>query len=219
MVAPQAAPGVADLSYVFLIFFITLGPLKTIPAFAGLTAAMPAGERRMLAFKGVLTATGIVLFVAFGAAALREKWQISWAALSIAAGLMLLLAALRTMSSVFAPGQEPAHGPLPATAKGLVLTPVAVPTIVTAYGVAAILLFLAGHPGDNHFRLGVVAMLLTNMALNLVCMLFALPIAKAVTPAGWRLLGWIFAILQAALAIEVILAPARVLLGVPYPGV
>lgn len=198
------------LPYVFMIFFITLGPLKTIPAFAGLTMAMPPNERRMLAVKGVALATAVVLFVAFGAAALRENWKVSWGALSFATGLMLLLASLRTVSTVFAPHEVHEGPPVPhTTSKGLVLSPVVIPTIVTAYGVAAILLFLAGHPGDSQFRLGVVAMLLINMALNLVCMLFALPILKIVTVPGFRLLGWIFAILQAALAIEVMLAPLR----------
>lgn len=203
------------LPYVFLIFFITLGPLKTIPAFAGLTVAMPPRERRMLAIKGVALATGIVLFVAFGAAAMRENWKVSWGALSFATGLMLLLASLRTVSTVFGPHEAP---PAPqTTAKGLMLSPVVIPTIVTAYGVAAILLFLAGHPGNSQFRLGVVAMLLINMALNLVCMLFALPIMKIVTVPGFRLLGWIFAILQAALAIEVMLAPLRRAFQLPSP--
>lgn len=207
----------ADLSYVFAIFFLTLGPLKVVPAFAGLTHAMPRSERWTLALKSVLLASGIVLFVAFGAAALGQKWGISWASLAIATGLLLLISALKTLNAVFVP-PPPAEHEAPTQARGLILSPVAVPMIVTPYGVGAILLFLAGHPGDDRFRLGVIALLALNMVLNLICMLFALTIARLVTPAGWKLLGWIFSILQAALAIEVMVAPARRLLNLPVAG-
>jgi len=37
------------LSYIFTIFFVTLGPLKTIPAFAGLTRDLPAHACQVLA--------------------------------------------------------------------------------------------------------------------------------------------------------------------------
>ncbi|MFD2430292.1 hypothetical protein ACFSUK_23690 [Sphingobium scionense] len=46
-----------DLSFVMIIFFVTLGPIKVIPAFAQLTSEIAEGDRRALAIKASLLAT------------------------------------------------------------------------------------------------------------------------------------------------------------------
>lgn len=44
-----------DLSFVLVIFFVTLGPIKVIAAFAQLTSQLPDGERRALALRSTST--------------------------------------------------------------------------------------------------------------------------------------------------------------------
>jgi multiple antibiotic resistance protein len=54
------------LSSIFILFFITLGPIKTIAPFVGLTAGADAALCRMVALRATLASTVIVLILCFG---------------------------------------------------------------------------------------------------------------------------------------------------------
>ena len=86
--------GVID---VFMIFFITMGPLKSSIVYVTLTAEADAGFRRRVAIKTVVTSTVVaVLFVVAGEFMLKA-FHVSIPALKIAGGLILLLFALEMM--------------------------------------------------------------------------------------------------------------------------
>lgn len=51
-------------SYVFTIFFVLLGPVKLIPAFAGAPRGFYEPYKRAVAVRGALIATAIVTIVA-----------------------------------------------------------------------------------------------------------------------------------------------------------
>jgi multiple antibiotic resistance protein len=202
------------LDYVFAIFFLVLGPLKVMPVFAAMTAGVVWRDRLDLAWRGAAIATGIVLLVAFVCTGMSHNWRISPAALAIAAGLFLVVSAFRTVNTVFAPELHDAPTPTAdrPPLRSLALSPLAIPAIVTPYGVAAIILFMGGHTQGRAFQAGVLVMLLLTMALNFGGMLIAGPFVRLLRPAGLKLLGWIFGVLQAALAIEFMLAPVRLAL-------
>ena len=194
------------LLYIFLVFFITLGPPRTVPAFAALAQAMDQRERKALALAGVAVATGISLLVAVFGIALRQVWDLPWKALSIAVGLILFLSAMKTLSG--------AWGPSPPSGAGrpwrtLAISPLAAPIIVTPHGVAAILLFLAAREGDATFVLEVVGALIAVMALNLTLMLAARPVMRIFGFSPMRVAGWVFSILLAVLAVQAIVEPVR----------
>ncbi|WP_051469976.1 MarC family protein [Fischerella sp. PCC 9605] len=80
--------------FIFTIFFLTLGPIKIIPAFANLTQAMELKFKRELAIKGIAIATAICLYVFLLGRNLVDKYHISLEAIEIAGGLVLLISAL-----------------------------------------------------------------------------------------------------------------------------
>jgi multiple antibiotic resistance protein len=86
------------------------------------------------------------------------------------------------------------------------LSPLAVPTIVTPGGVVAILFFLARATDNTAIRdVDVMLMLGFMMLANLAGMVLAAPIMKVVQLAPLQITGWVFAVLQAAMAVQAIL--------------
>jgi multiple antibiotic resistance protein len=131
-----------SLSFIFTIFFLTLGPVKTIPAFFGLTREATAKFRQKAALDATLIATGLCLFIGFFGRNVLGKWGVSLDALRLAGGLILLINAL-------------------------------------------------------------------IMFLNYLGMLFANRIMNIIGLPALRLIGWVFAIMQSALAIDIMLEAGK----------
>jgi multiple antibiotic resistance protein len=169
-----------------------------------MTADATPAERRRLAFLAVGVATVIVLALAFAGAELRRTWDISWAAGSVAAGLVLIMAALHGVASAWAPVQ-PKPERLDLT---LAFSPLAAPLLLTPYGVAIILLLLpAGDQFGDRFRdielIGLVAV----MGFNLACLLAAPRIVRGVGLPAFRVAGWTLAVMLAAVGVQTLAGP------------
>ena len=89
------------------------------------------------------------------------------------------------------------------------LTPLAALVIVTPWGVTAIL-FVADFAYDDPELLGaVIGLLLLVMLLNLVGMLLARQIIARLGMVTFQVVGWIFAVLQAGLAVDAVVSSLR----------
>jgi multiple antibiotic resistance protein len=199
-----------DLQFVFTIFFLTLGPIKSIPAFHVLTREAAPGDVRALAVRSVLIATVISVAIALIMRAVLESWRVSPDAMRIAGCILLFFSALQMIGSF----GQPAGPPKPAITdpkvlRGLALTPLAIPVIITPWGVAAILMFMSIARDDAAGAQWVLAILLGVMVLNLIGMLFARAICRLVGVTSFQILGWIFAVMQAGLATEGIIISLR----------
>jgi len=209
-----------SVNYIFVILFVTLGPLKVIPVFHALSHNADTAWRRQLAFRAFLVATIIVAFIAFFAINILSAWRISIAALVIAGGILLFLSAAEKILKfqlVDIPAkEEPADSaasappkPAPGWMSKPVLEPLAIPAIVTPTAVVAILFFLAQAKDDAAQYWTVLALLALILVLNLICMLTARIIMRAVGVASLQIVGWILSVLQAGLAVQFVLAAAK----------
>ena len=211
---------VIQLGFAFTIFFITLGPIKTIPAFAMITRDLDAAARRSLAIRATVIASVIVAVTALIFLWMMRKWRVSAEAMEIAGGILLFLSASQVISTALAAapvagGPPPTQQPLDAEAKARALLPIAVPTIVTPIGMVAILVFTDAAQSD-FASLGAVYLLLALiMVLNLLGMLFARSIMRLIGVPLFRVAGWLLAVLQAGLAVQTVLTALRVLRIVP----
>jgi multiple antibiotic resistance protein len=91
----------------------------------------------------------------------------------------------------------------------LALSPLAFPTIVTPYGIAALVVFMALSP-DLQGRLTIGAILVAIMLLNLIVMLVTrriLPLLGLVLP----IVGAVLGIVQVALGLQIIFSSLRAL--------
>jgi multiple antibiotic resistance protein len=89
------------------------------------------------------------------------------------------------------------------------VTPLAIPVIVTPWGVTAILFFADLAYGDLRMLAVVMGILLLVMVLNLLGMLLARQIIAGVGMITFQVMGWIFAVLQAGLAVDAIVTSLR----------
>jgi len=89
------------------------------------------------------------------------------------------------------------------------VTPLAIPIIVTPWGVTAILFFAELAYGDAKALSSVIGILLLVMLLNLVGMLLAKQIIARVGMITFQVVGWIFAVLQAGLAVDAVVTSLR----------
>lgn len=204
----QVSVGEGTLTFgmVFTAFFVMLGPVKIIAPFAKLTAGMEEGAARRLALEatGIACAGGIVASI-FGQRILAS-WDISLNALRLAAGLVLLLVALRATLDQYAPPRE---APTAEGRGNLAFSPLAFPIILTPYGLAILILILAVFGGLERDA-AVFAIFLLVMLLDLAVMWFARAIVHR---GGWilALFGAVLVVMQVALAVELILDALRAL--------
>ncbi len=191
--------------FIFTIFMVTLGPIKTVPAFFAMTQDQKPAAALALALKGTAVATAVSLLIALVMTGVAASWRVSADDMRLAGGI-LLFAAAREMIGQF---NRPAS-PQPAVPhRQPAVTPLAIPIIVTPWGVTAILFFAELANGDAAILASVIGILLLVMLLNLAGMLLAKQIIARVGVTTFQVVGWIFAVLQAGLAADAVVTSLR----------
>jgi len=205
---------------IFVLFFLTLGPLKAILPFARATHGTELAFQRTVAWRATAIATVIALVVALLAPLVLGNWHVSPPAISITAGIILFSQALRIImqTPAVAPGsaEQQASPSLPSPA--IAVFPVAIPAILTARGIAAIAAIIALNKHDLEQEAVVVVMLLVVMVLNLLTLWNTEAILKRGVAGVLPVVGWVLAVLQAALAVQIIIHALRVLEVLHWPA-
>ena len=96
--------------------------------------------------------------------------------------------------------------------------PIAVPAIVTAPGIAAIATIVVLNRHDLGHNTVVVALLLGVMLLNLLALWNAETILKHGLAGVLPVVGWVLAVLQASLAVQMVIYSLRVLEVLHWPA-
>jgi multiple antibiotic resistance protein len=194
---------------IFTIFFITIGPLKIFGPFVQRTHGLDDSIVRQIAVRAFLMATISAIAGGFLGAALLANWHISLGAMVITGGLVFLLVGLRQILAEYEP-PRPADANTPAlpaspTAAALKLL---FPIVLTPFGIAAVIVLLASSTDSG--RTGIIlGMVVFVMLLNLISMLFARKILVGATIVVLQILGAVLGILQAGLAVQIILRGFR----------
>ena len=198
---------VYPFSYVFVIFFLTLGPLKVIPIFNRLCYKTEPNFAKKLALKATIISSIILFAVAIIGKGILAKWDVSTAALFVAGGLLILMASLQMLSNFslpkpLSPKTEPyTEENIPAIA----INPLTIPAIITPYGIVAILVATSQAEGDIKRQISIFALLLLIILLNWLGMIFAKVIVQKVNIITLVIVGWVFAVLQAGLAVDLMI--------------
>ncbi|MES2034872.1 MAG: MarC family protein [Pseudomonadota bacterium] len=190
--------GIADMLAILL---ITIGPLKSAVVFATLTAKADAAFRRQVAIKTVMTAAVvIVLFIVAGEFILKI-FHITLPALKIAGGLILLLFALHMVLGD--EKHDDAEDVQPNA--NIAVFPLAMPLMATPQGIVAIVTLSAG-AGSIMGVATLLVLALIVLAINLVVLLLADKIVRAVGPAALLITGKVVGILLAGLAVQLMIS-------------
>lgn len=194
---------------IFTIFFITLGPLKILGPFVQRTHGLDDAAVRQIAVRAFLIATISAIAGGFLGSALLVNWRISIGAMIIAGGIVFLLVGLRQLLDQY----EPPHAPdasmpaLPASPTSAALK-LLFPIVLTPFGIAAVIVLLALSTESGRTGI-IIGMVVAVMLLNLIAMLFARKILVGVTIVVLQILGAVLGILQAGLAVQIILRGLR----------
>jgi len=200
------------VAQIFTFLFLMLGPIKIIGPFAKITRGADPALTNRIALRAILFSSLALLLAAMFGERVLDNFNIPLPVLVLSAGIILFLVALMNILQQFMPpaahSEEPA-GQVHAPAPGVALMPLAFPTIVTPYGIAALVVFLALSP-DLKSRLTVGAILLAIMLLNLIVMLMTrhiLPVLNVLLP----ILGAVLGVVQVALGLQIIINSLRML--------
>ncbi len=204
---PALAP--VPLALIFSFSFLMLGPIKIVGPFAKITHGADAAMTRNLAVRAILFASLALLVAAIAGEAFLRSYTIPIPVLVLAAGIVLFLVALQGILQQFSPPAHPAGEPATTPTLGMAVNPIAFPTIVTPYGIAAVIVFLALSP-DNGTKLKIGAILLAVMVLNLVAMLLARSILR-VMGLVLQILGAVLGIIQVAIGLDLIVTAVKAL--------
>ena len=205
---------------IFVLFFLTLGPLKAILPFARATHGTEPAFQRTVAWRATAIATVIALVVAVLGPFVLTNWHVSPPAIAITCGIILFSQALRIIMQPpgamagSAGAQTSPSPPSPAIA----VFPIAIPAILTAPGIAAIAAIIALNKHDLGQEAIVVILLLVVMVLNLLTLWNTEAILKRGVAGVLPVVGWVLAVLQAALAIQIIIHALRVLEVMHWPA-
>jgi multiple antibiotic resistance protein len=190
---------------IFTIFFITIGPLKIFGPFVQRTHGLDDAIVRQIAVRAFLMAAISATAGGFLGAALLANWRVSIGAMVIAGGIVFFLVGLRQLLEQY----EPPHAPdpnmpaLPASPTAAALK-LLFPIVLTPFGIAAVIVLLALSTDGGRTEI-IVGMVVFVMLLNLVAMLFARRILVGATVVILQILGAVLGILQAGLAVQIIL--------------
>ena len=198
---PDAA-GLLGLGTVFVLLFVTLGPIKMLGPFLQLTRDADEATMKSLAMRAFVLAVIAVVVGGFVGQILVENWHISVAAVTLAGGIIFLLVGLRVVLEQYQPAHAPPE-PLPPAPMTAALR-VAFPLLVTPYGIAAVIALLVNSP-DAARTVAILAILIVVKVLNLLGMLYARRLMGGVALLAMQIFGAVLAVLQVALAVQMIL--------------
>lgn len=188
-------------SQIFFILFLMLGPFKILGPFAKITRGATPGLANNIAIRAILLASIILLLAAVMGDQMLANFGIPIPILALAAGVILFMVALLNVLQQFEThpiSNEPTTPPEMKVA----MNPLAFPTIVTPYGVAAVIVFMALAP-DMKGKMLVGEIILIIMVINLVFMLvnrYIFKVMAMILP----ILGAILGVVQVALGLKII---------------
>ncbi len=190
-----------NITSIFAILFLMLGPFKIIGPFMQMTAAADSTLSRRIAIRAILYSTVALLVAGLMGQSILSKYGIPIPVLALSGGIILFLVAIMNVINQFnmAESHEKKEGTPPDLK--IAVNPLAFPTIVTPYGIAAVIVFLAVSP-ELEKKLIIGAVIMGIMAMNLAFMIFSkvlFRILAFILP----LLAAILGVLQVALGLQI----------------
>lgn len=187
---------------IFALLFLMLGPIKLLGLFAALTKDCDRAFRLRLATRAFLFAVAAVTIAAVLGKRILDNFAIPVQVLQISAGLILLLVALQAVMQQYSTSRPPERAEPPTLA--MAFSPLAFPTVVTPYGIAAVTILEALAP-TTEIGLMLAGVVYFILFLDWLAMLSAHVIVRWLGPL-LLLLGVILGVVQVALGLQLILS-------------
>ena len=187
---------------IFVLLFVTIGPVRASLVYLGLTKSADADLKRAIVIRTVSVSAVICVIFALLGAGILAGLKVSVEALLIAGGAILFIFALQLVLGD--DKEETSDGPPPAPSLDIATFPLAVPLMASPHGLVAIVAIEATLQSVTD---GVifVAIILGIMAFNLGFLLAADRIFSKIPPAILKIFLRVVGLLLCALAVQLII--------------
>ena len=194
------------LTSALVTFFVIIDPPGCAPIFASLTQGATPAQRRMMAIRSVLIASGILLFFGLFGEDLLRALGVSLEAFRIAGGIMLFLIALEMVFEKRQQRRETRANEVNATPEieDISVFPMAIPMIAGPGSIASIMLMMARSDGLDE-SLIVLGALASILVLTLVALLAAGPLMRLLGHKVEAMITRILGVILAALAAQFVI--------------
>ena len=189
----------------FVTFFVVIDPPGCAPIFASLTTEAEARQRRAMAIRAVLVATGILVFFGLLGEDLLRVLGISLDAFRIAGGIMLFLIAIDMVFEKRTERRENRAQEVSASeVNDVSVFPMAIPMIAGPGSIASIMLLMARTEGTAQ-SLVVFGALAATLLLTLIALLAAGPLMRLLGHKMEAMITRLLGVILAALATQFVL--------------
>lgn len=189
----------------FVVLWAVIDPIGSVPVYLAKTIGLSIEDRRKIAAKAVLIATGILVFFLIAGQYLLEAMQIPLSAFQIAGGLVLFLFALTMIFGESKPEQEIR---LSASLSELAVYPLAVPSIASPGAMMAVVLLTDNHRVSFTDQFITTLIMLLVLFLTYLLFLAANNIQRWIGNTGAAVISRVMGLILAAVAVN------NVLLGI-----
>ena len=186
----------------FVVLWAVIDPIGSIPVYLTKTARLSIEDRRQVALKSVLIASGILLFFLVVVQALFELMQIPLTAFQIAGGLVLFIFAL---TMIFGEGKPEHEMKMHTNLSELAVYPLAVPSIALPGAMMAIVMLTDNHRFSFIDQFITTLIMLLVLGITYVLFLMANRIQNLIGSTGAAVISRIMGLILAAVAVNNIL--------------
>lgn len=204
----------------FVTLLVVVDPVAVLPIFMALTRGQSAKRRRETARRAITVATSVLLVLALTGDSVLKLLGIGLPAFRIAGGLLLFLLSIDMvlarqsgLRSATPDEKEEAEA-----AFEIAVFPLGIPLIAGPGTMTSVILLTSGASGDLVQHAIVIAMLLLVLALSLATFIFASPLMDRLGVTGVNVIGRVFGIIVAALAVQYVIDGVTAVLTAPSPA-
>jgi multiple antibiotic resistance protein len=195
----------------FVTLFLVINPFAALPVFMALTSSLDRQQQRKIAFTAVIVALALLVFFVLGGNVLLRQIGIAIRAFQIAGGIVLFMVAL-----------DMVHGRISMTPNGtpesslaLAVYPLGFPIIAGPGSFITVILLTDDDRFNFPGQLATIGVIALVLAIQLVVLLAAGPISRAIGNVGVSVIGRLMGLLLAALAVSMVLTALGQWLNLP----
>ena len=203
---------------VFVTLLVVIDPAAVLPVYLALTQRQSKQRRRETAIRATIVATSVMIIVAFTGDGFLRLLGIGLPAFRIAGGLLLFLLSIDMVlarqigvQSTTEAETEEAEG-----SYDIAVFPLGIPLIAGPGAMTSIILLMGRASGDIVMQAIVIAALLSILVLSLATLVFGAPLMDKLGVTGINVIGRVFGIVLAALAVQYVITGVQdVLIAIP----
>lgn len=189
----------------FVLIWAVIDPIGSVPVYLSQTQRLTAQQRRLVAFKAIAIATGVLLFFIIGGQMLLEAIQIPLPAFQAAGGLVLLLFALTMIFGESKVDQEckisqedVVHYEL----SNLAVYPLAIPSIASPGAMMAVVMLTDNNRYALTEQIITTLVMIAVLVITLLLLLGANKIQKYIGNVGAAIISRVMGLILAAVAVN-----------------